>query len=416
MHSSNGHDRKFWRSVASVLTGTVLSQLIPILGSLFLTRLFAPAAFGEYSVWIAAVIFLAVLVTGRFETALAIEADGEARRLAMYSVLGTILLGTVGVGVLGATVVSIQPDWFPMGHGILMALVLPASSLNAAAQTWQSWAAAEGKYKALSIMRIVQATAITSLQVAAGVFYDQAETLAAAYILGVLLGLLLSTRLLRLGSIEIPHFAQIVREFWSRNRRFIYFSLPADAVNTAAGQLPVLIVANRFGAETAGFLALTIRVLGAPIGLLGLSVLDVFKRHAAAGYRERGECRSEYIQTFKVLSAGSLLFCIAVVASAEPIFVIAFGEGWRLAGTIAVWLLPLFALRFMASPLSYIVYIAGKQHVDLVWQAALLFVTILSLYIPATYEQSLQIYSAGYSMLYVVYLMMSYRFSLGDKG
>jgi hypothetical protein len=61
------------------------------------------------------------------------------------------------------------------------------------------------------------------------------------------------------------------------------------------------------------------------------------------------------------------------------------------------------------------VYIAGKQHVDLVWQIALLAMTIAALNIPYGHDIALQVYSAGYSFLYVVYLAMSYRFSLGNR-
>ena len=160
---------------------------------------------------------------------------------------------------------------------------------------------------------------------------------------------------------------------------------------------------------------MTMRILGAPIGLLGKSVLDVFKRHAASSFRDHGECRSDYVQTFKVLGLGSLAFSLVMAISSETLFAVAFGETWRASGVIAVWLLPLFALRFMASPLSYMAYIAGKQHVDLFWQIALLGMTLASLNIPQRYDLALQAYSAGYSVLYVIYLALSYRFSLGEK-
>ena len=75
----------------------------------------------------------------------------------------------------------------------------------------------------------------------------------------------------------------------------------------------------------------------------------------------------------------------------------------------------LSALRFVASPLSYTFYVAGKQHADLAWQVTLLCVTLASLRLPSHHGAALQWYSAGYSMLYVVYLFLSYRFSLGGR-
>lgn len=80
---TSGLTSDFWRSVASVLTGTALAQAIPILGSLVIARQYAPSEFGRFSAWLGLVLLAAVALTGRFETALALEPDGEPRRRAM---------------------------------------------------------------------------------------------------------------------------------------------------------------------------------------------------------------------------------------------------------------------------------------------------------------------------------------------
>ena len=406
---------RYWRNVGSVLTGTMLAQMIPVAGSLVIARQYAPSDFGVFSAWLGMVLFLAVVLTGRFETALAIEDDGEPRRLAFVSTLATAcLVAGAAVTILGVGT-AVAPGMTGSFPAILIVASVPTALAIATAQTWQSWAAAEGRYRQLSLMRFAQAGAVTLIQIAVGAFQASAGALAIAHLLGVIVGLAVSARLMPVGVFPDGQSLATIRSFWYRHRRFPLIALPAGAINTAAVQLPVLIVASRFGAEIAGLLAMTMRILGAPIGLLGKSVLDVFKRHAAASFRERGECRSEYLRTFKVLALGSLAFCVVMSIASESLFALAFGEAWRGAGTIAVWLLPLFAFRFIASPLSYMTYIAGKQHVDLVWQFALLGMTLASLYIPSDYQLALQAYSAGYSMLYVAYLVMSYHFSLGER-
>ena len=399
-----------------MLTGAGVAQLIPVLGSLILARLYAPAQFGLFSAWLGVVLLLAVVLTGRFETALAIELDGEPRRLAVISTLTTVLLVASVSGVVLGIAIGIGVSSKIAVPGLLIAASLPSALAIAAAQTWQSWAAAEGLYRKLSLMRIFQAGSVTALQIGMGMLNASAENLGIAYLFGVILSLVFSARLMPLGILPKRNFAATIRNFWSTHIRFPLFSLPADSINTAAAQLPILIVTGKFGAEVGGLLAMAMRTLGAPIGLLGRSVLDVFKRQAATSFRERGECRRDYIQTFWVLALGSLIFCSVMIFCSEPLFATAFGERWRGAGTIAVWLLPLFALRFIASPLSYMVYIAGKQHLDLGWQIVLLGMTIASLNIPQRYNHALQLYSAGYTMLYMAYIAMSYRFSLGTRN
>ena len=406
----------FWPNVISVLTGSVLAQLIPVLGTLIIARQYAPAEFGIFSAWLGIVLMLAVAFTARYETAIAIEPDGEPRKVAVVSTLITTLLIACVAFVILIIAIIINIEWINKVPAILLVASVPTALVIAATQTWQSWAAADGKYRQLSAMRIIQAASVTILQIGAGFFYSTANALGVAYLVGVIIGLVFSTLLMPIRSYAVQVPLTLIKNFWSKHRSFPIFSLPADTINTAAAQLPVLIVASRFGAETAGLLAMTIRMLGAPVGLLGKSVLDVFKRHAASSFRERGECRDDYIKTFKVLGLGSVAFCLVMILTSEALFAAAFGEAWRDSGKIALWLLPLFALSFMASPLSYMVYIAGKQHLDLIWQITLLCMTLLTLYIPHRHDIALQLYGFGYSMLYVVYLIMSYRFSLGDKN
>jgi O-antigen/teichoic acid export membrane protein len=403
----------FWRSVTLVLTGTAMAQAIPIIGSLAISRLFLPDAFGHYMAWLGIVMVAAVLVTGRLEMALAIEADGEPRRFGVLGTLLAIALGTTCLLPLVLVAWLLAPrGWIP---GSLLALFVPAVAGFAVTQTWQLWAAAEGRFRSLAALRITQAAGVTVLQITAGWLAPAPFTLALAHVAGLAIAFLVAIRLLPLDLPRLPRAELLARarDFWSRNRRFLVYSLPGDGINTAATNLPVVIVGARFGGEVAGLLGLAIRSLGAPISLLGSSVLDVFRRHAAHSWRERGECRADFVQTFFVLAAGATLVAVAIGFFSEDLFAWVFGERWRGAGTIALWMMPMFAMRFVASPLSYVFYVAGRQNVDLIWQAALLAMTLGTLTVSAHYEAALQAYSAGYTLLYVAYLMLSYRFSGG---
>ena len=408
---------RFWRSVATVLRGTAVAQAIPLLGSLWIARLYAPAEFGVFATWLGAVYLAAVAVTGRFENALALEPDDGARRVAVLATLAVVAAaGVVLTAVVGVVALLGGLSGAPAA---LWCLFVPAALAVASAQTWQSWAAADGRLSELSRLRIGEAAAVTGTQILIGHWQASATALAAAQVLGLALSLAVAWWLLPLHQPPLPAMAELrsgMRSFWSRRRRFLLLSLPADGINAAAAQLPLLIVGSRFGAEAAGFLALTLRVLAAPVGLLGSAVLDVFRRRSAASWREHGHCREDFMQTFKVLSLGSLAAATVLAFSAEPLFAWAFGERWRQAGTMALWLLPLFALRFVASPLSYLFYVAGKQHVDLVWQCGLLAMTVATLSLPAAPRETLLAYSLGYSAMYGVYLALSHRYSQGVRA
>jgi len=411
MHSNAA---TFWRNTASVLSGTVVAQAIPLVGTLIMARLYAPAHFGTFAAWLAIVTVLAVALTGRFESSLAVVDDGEARRTAFFATLATTGL----LGLASAIVVAIIAASAPAILGmppLLAMLLVPAAFSYALSQSWESFAAAEGSYRWLSILRIIQALLILTIQVGAGIFHPSAEGLACAFVIGVGSTLLVSSRVFPAAAPPAGRRWVRLRAFWREQRSFPMFALPADTINTFSAQLPVLIVASRFGADYAGYLAMTIRLLGAPVTLLGRSVLDVFKRYASVSFREKGHCREEYLQTLRTLALGALVFCVAMLLVGKTAFVLLLGSKWAMAGEMAIWLLPLFSLRFVASPLSYTFYIVGKQHVDLMWQVALLAMTVATLNIAASPDMALKAYACGYSMLYLAYIYLSYRCSLGMK-
>jgi O-antigen/teichoic acid export membrane protein len=240
--------------------------------------------------------------------------------------------------------------------------------------------------------------------------------LAIGHTFGVLLGVVVAMWMMPLSLRSfLPwiEFRTKLRAFWSSHRRFPLFALPADLINTVAGQLPLLFITSKFGADATGFYALALRILGGPISLLGTAVLDVFKRRAATSFRDLGHCKEDYVSTFRVLFVLGGLLALGVMLVAEPLFAWAFGETWRQAGVIAVWLMPMFALRFVASPLSYVFYIAGGQRVDLVWQCGLLAMTLFVFLAGFDFESTVKAYAAGYAGMYVVYLFLSYRYSKG---
>src|SRR5690554_1076532 len=99
----------YWKNVSVVFSGAVVAQIIPIVGALFIARLYTPSDYGAYSLWLAVVFILGVIFTLRYEAALALEGDGEERSSAVVATLFT----TVLVGVLFSAIIAIIWLAFP---------------------------------------------------------------------------------------------------------------------------------------------------------------------------------------------------------------------------------------------------------------------------------------------------------------
>lgn len=202
------------------------------------------------------------------------------------------------------------------------------------------------------------------------------------------------------------------RRYLRHHRAFWRFTLPSSLLNAAVGQLPLLIIGARHGVMAAGLFALTQRVLAAPISLLAASVLEVFKRESVRQYQEHGDCRPAYRHALRVLLTLGAAPALVLWVASPALFAFVFGAGWRGAGELAQIMAPLFFLNFIAGPLSYVFSVAGRQKIELLWQVALFATTVAAFTAPLSLTHNVLAYSFGYSLLYLAYLHLSYRYAL----
>ncbi|MBD2792782.1 lipopolysaccharide biosynthesis protein [Xenorhabdus szentirmaii] len=403
-------DNNYWSKVGVVFSGTLISQLIPILGSLIIVRLYAPNNIGEFATWLSIIILLSIILTARFESAFGLEEDGYERNNTLIVTLINILISSFSLMIFLLLYIFImQPENFEY---FLLIIAIPASVCYSIYTVTQSWLSCGGYFKKLGSVRISQNLLITIPQIIFGNIDPTLVNIISGYIVGSTLSCLFCLKQLPIKKDNFKDFTlSIFRDKWKKHKRFLLYSLPADTANSLSSQLPIILVNYKFGSEWAGYLSLTIKTLGAPISLLGGSIRDVFIKSASTSYRINSSCKNEYKKTFNVLMILSSIMLICSIFILEPIFSLLFGEQWRISGLIGIWLIPMFALRFVSSPLSYTLYIAEKQNIDFVWQMSLLFLTITSFTIGTTAKESIILYSIFYTFLYIIYLYISYKYS-----
>lgn len=405
----------FARTTISALPFAIVSQLIPIFGFFAIAKIVDSATFGYFSTWLAIVLFLGVVFSGRLEGSLVKENDGSDRAETAISVLATIILVSILSTFLLGLLFVFSLNFFSNLEIFFAIAVIPAAALLAAAQTLLDWASADGRYRHLGLFRIAQGSSISLLQITIALIWPDEFGLVLGFFLGAFVGLTVSLVLNPIHWIKLRILLPKLLAFWKIHRHFLIYSLPADVISVASAQLPVLIISIRFGAAEAGLLAMAIRLLGLPMSLISASVLDVFKQRAGKAYRERGECKLVYISAFRLLAILAVLSGVAISLGVEPIFEIFFGASW--VGTVAIvyYLLPRFVIGYIAHPLGCVNFISGMQYKDLLWQLSVLSMTIVTLLLGPSIEQALVMYSVGYCFLYLIYLLITYKSSLGNQ-
>jgi len=397
-----------WKKYVTIFSGTALSQILPIFTTIVLVRSITPSEFGIYSTWLGVVLIISSVITGRYEMAIVLEADGDARRNAQIATLIVIVISGIFLLIGTSIVILINPMPLQIISTKEILLITPSAILVASSQVWLLSASGDGRYRDLTRIRLVQAFLIGSIQVCVGLIYKSGYSLCIAYFSGYLL--LLNILIFRY-PIKLILNKQEIKIFWKNYWRYPIFSLATTSMSNIAGQAPLIIIGSRYGSEMAGYFALGGKVLGAPMALLGSVILDVFRRTAVIGYKLRGDCRVEYIQAFKLLCLVSVMLSISMYFFAEKLSVVFFGDSW--SGSIAtlIILIPIYTIKLVASPLSFTFDIAKKNHIEFIWQLIMVMAIFYIFSVKNDYNESLILYSFTISILYIIYIVYSYKFS-----
>lgn len=404
----------FFSRVRKVLVGTLGAQLISLSVMLLLVRLYTPDELGFFNVWLSFATIMAVLVTARYELALfSGEKNDDSKSLVKLILLIAVFLSIVSTLCIVLFGVFIeQIPTIVRSYSVGLAFVVFGMGIN---KTALSVLALQQEFNKLGVARILLAIGVALAQVIAGYFALGVSGLIYGQVAGVLLATIFvcfwfeRAWLKKCWSVSFSAVKYTARKY----RKFPQLSLPADLINTIASQLPIILIAARFGAEPAGLFALAMKIMGAPVTLLATSVLDVFKEQAARDYRNAGNCTSVFLKTFVALTLLAIPPFLIFWWLGEWMFTFFFGVEWNESGKYAVLLIPMFYMRFVISPLSYTIYIAQRQQIDLMWQAALLIITCGCFLLAGDVIEALWWYSLSYAIMYAIYFAVSYRCAQG---
>jgi O-antigen/teichoic acid export membrane protein len=345
--------RPFVRNTFVVMSGTGVAQVIGLVLMPVITRLYAPAVFGTYGSFTAAVGILAAGVTLHYSQALMLpREDSDVANLFALSLVATLLvtlLCGVGIAVFPEAISRVAG----VPRGLLLALVPVAVFLAGQSQTLQAWCIRHKMFKRTARAQVLRSLAACGTQIGMGAHSAGPSGLLA----GVLVGDLCASV-----SLSIPCLRRdarsVLREV-SRARMkdlaFKYADFPlylasANVLNAASQGLPVLLLGCFHGLTVAGAYALGVRVVQAPMNLVLTALRQVL-------FQRVGELHNggePLWPLFRRCTAG--LFALAAPCallgflSFPWFFTVVFGRQWLEAGVYARWLVLWLAMLFCNPP------------------------------------------------------------------
>ena len=407
MHNRFKPQSEYSKNVLTLMTGSTLSQAIPIAISPILTRIYTPEDFGLYAVYIAIITILGTIVSGRYELAIMLpKKDEDAINIFALGLVITIcltVLTTILVITFNDYIVNLSNNQ-KMKYWLY---IVPVSVFLMGCYNLLIYFNNRLKnFNKISNMFIFKASASAVVQLSLGCIKTGATGLISGQIFSQLmadihLSIIIFRNKILLSKINKPKMIEMAKRY----RDFPKYSVLAILANKLSYQLTNIIVSAIYSITTLGYYAHVQRVLGLPSSLIGTSIGRVFIHEASKEKQNTGKA----IQTFKSTMKKLILIGLPIFAFlfmiVEDLFAFVFGEPWRIAGEYAQIVIPFFFVQFVISSISSTETIMEKQNLDLLFNIAILAGSMIVIVVSSSFGFKIFLinWAIVISLLYVIY-------------
>lgn len=342
-------NKKLAQSFA-ILTGSVaLTQLILVVSSPILTRLYTPEDFGNLAIYMSILGILTVISSFRYELALPASVNSKEEINLLF--LSFLIIAINFIILILFTYFFLDDLLSLLNQKYLVPYkwLIPFGFLFMGIYRISVQLATKQKrYKDIAKTKISQSMGMVGIQIL--FFKLGAFALLLGHIIGQSLGvirILFSSEILK--NIRSHVSRKSILEVAFKYKNFPKFSLPSALLNVVGAQLPIIMLSSLFSPAIAGFYALAQRIIFLPVTMLTGSIVSIIFGEGR-NLKNNNQLEKKIWDIHKVLSFIALPIAIAVFLVMPDIFRIIFGDRWEMAGSFAALLMPWFFLVFTMTP------------------------------------------------------------------
>lgn len=374
---------EYVKNVAILSTGTSLAQLIPILVSPILTRIYTPEEFGTLGLFTATVQLSTIFATAKYELAILV-ADGRGKA---KNIIRSIILINFGFILLFVTLLLGYPQFirliFKTSHISWIVWLLPVAILiSGFIKTMTYWNNRNKRYKINATSQSMRSFTTSGVSMGLGFYNIIPNGLIIGYFCGQFIELMLLIRNNLFKSLKQTlcgyHRKNIKRTFYEFND-FPKYSLPSNLLNTFSLQMPIYFLNIFFDRFVVGSFFQAYKIMSLPTSFVGNAISQVFFQRSTELKDNPSELKGHIQRTYRRLLQIGVIPISIVTIYGDLLFPIIFGEEWRDSGVFAQIISPWLLLSFIASPLTTVLVTLRKQRINLIFNTSIFVFRILFL-------------------------------------
>lgn len=353
----------FFKSVFTLMTGTLVAQVIAYFIFPILTRIYSPAEMGDLGVYTRMVAFIAAFATARYELTLPITKQDTHAFLLYRLSLKIALIVLVSLLVLGIGLLLFHViHWNELFFFLLVVL---STYITVWINLGTSWAIRRKLFKQISLQRIVNALSVNGLRLVFGLLHFGSIGLIVGSTIGAGASII----------VFVKHYFKEKKDlFYSRNSKrlnvlaseykaYPLISLPHTLLDLAVELMIASLIIFHFGKEEFGSYSYAYLMLRIPLMFIGQSIGQVFFNRCNELLHQGKSIHVLVKKTIRTLLLIAILPFTLLYFYGEPLFKFIFGSEWGEAGHIAEIVSISLLFNFLVSPISTLALTLRKQKV-----------------------------------------------------
>lgn len=403
----------FFGSVLKVGSGNLIGQLIGVITTPILSRIYPELAYAEQAIITSTAAIAVNLVSFGLSAAIMRPKDSEESKRIVTAVSFITVGLTTGL-FLFCLILQNSFKIFSVSGSYFVALFL--SWLYIITTNLQSYVRMyvnrKGDYNKLFFNPIIGAIANIVIAIPLGLIGCGFQ--------GFLITTIVShtVSILHMCKGDIPYFhnfrpKDIVLVF-KENCDYVLYQFPAGFINNTATEYPTQFLGRMFSVGALADYSMCLRILKYPIRLIAAPISTVYFK-AATEYHREGKNLAEF--TYKMINRILIISFLPVALCcwfSNNIFGFVLGDTWASAGDVAAILAAQYVMLFCTDCVSYCRVAIGRQKVNLIYSLLRFLVTavfsIVGFALFHSLKATLFALSFGSSLVYIFDMALNFYF------
>ncbi|HDC3374484.1 TPA: type 8 capsular polysaccharide synthesis protein Cap8K [Staphylococcus aureus] len=386
-----------------------IAQVILIITTPIITRLYSPAEFGEFTIFSNIAMILIPIINARYDLLIVnAKNDRSTNILSQISFLISLLILLILIPILAISA-WLYPN-FILDFIFIIIMLFLVSLTN----IFTNYLNKERKYKVLSLINVFRAGSMALLQIIFGLLSLGSLGLIIGFSLSYITGITLGYKTFK-KHFNIVRNKEETKALFLENKNQLVYSTPSILLNSLSFSVVVFFIGILYTNTEVGIYGMAIRVLGIPVTIISLGLSKIFMQQANDYYIERGNFRNLLLKFSSTLVIVSIILYVPLYLFSEELVNILLGHSWVDAITVIKIVIPLFVIRLIVSTVSLSVIVLQKQQLELILQALFLIGTtvtfVISKMLNLTFLNFVSINTAVLIVSYMIFFIALYYFA-----